>query len=375
MTKLVTSLTLKHGAVLKTPIAMAPMEAYVAETDGNIGADALTFYGMRSKVAGMIITGATNVNAAGKGFDRQIANTSDENLPGLKRLAQALKKDGNKAILQLYHGGREAATAQKLIGRTLAPSKIAFPFLDYVPEEMTDEEVQQTIADYAAATTRAIKAGFDGVEIHGANHYLIQQFFSAYSNHRQDHWGGSLAKRMNFPLAVTKAVTQAAKDAIKEGFIIGYRFSPEEVHGENVGYTIKESLQLIDQVADYDLDYIHTSLFTAYNDQPVGYAKSFGQLVKETVGDRAQTIIVSNVFGAKAAQDALNYGDIVAVGRQALLDPEFAEKINTGKSDQIFTEVTKERVNELGFTDDLKAWFTMEGSVIPPLPGMENFKK
>src|SRR5699024_4581006 len=99
------------------------------------------------------------------------------------------------------------------------------------------------------------------------------------------------------------------------------------------------------------------------------------QLVKETVGDRAQTIIVSNVFGAKAAQDALNYGDIVAVGRQALLDPEFAEKINTGKSDQIFTEVTKERVNELGFTDDLKAWFTMEGSVIPPLPGMENFKK
>ncbi|MFC6254821.1 NADH-dependent flavin oxidoreductase [Secundilactobacillus hailunensis] len=370
--KLTTPLVFKHGASIKTRIAMSPMVINEAEENGNIGEDALNFYSMRSKVAGLIITGASYVSEGGKAYDLQIGADRDENIPGLKELAKALKKDGNKAILQLHHGGREAVTAQKLNGHSYAPSKMNFPWLDYTPEELTDAQIRQIIADFGAATTRAIEAGFDGVEIHGANHYLLQQFFSAYSNHRTDHWGGSLEKRMNFPLAVTDAVVDAAKDAVKDGFIIGYRISPEEIHGENVGYTIKDSLQLIDKIADYDIDYIHTSLVRSYDEKPQGGSESIGQLVKETVGDRAKTIIVANVFGKETAEKALDYGDIVAIGRQALIEPEFAGKILAGKSDEVCTSIAKGDVEKLGLKDHLIKWFTAPGSPLPPLPGQEN---
>lgn len=372
--KLTEPLTFKHGATISSRIAMAPMEVYASETNGNIGEDSLNFYSKRSRAAGLIITGASSVNLAGKAFDRQIGITSDENLPGLNKLAKTLKKDGNKAVIQLHHGGREAATAQNQFGRALAPSKIDFPFLNYVPDEMTEAEIEQTIADFGAAATRAIKAGFDGVEIHGANHYLLQQFFSAYSNHRTDHWGGSLEKRMNFPLAVTKAVMEATKDAVKDGFIVGYRFSPEEIHGDNVGYTINESLQLIDKLlTEFDLDYIHASLFGGYNEKPVNGNTSIGEMLKATVGDRAKTIVVGGITNAELAEKALAYGDIVAIAREALVEPEFAGKILSGDEDKIVSTITKDNADTLGLTKDLKNWFTMSGSPLPPLPGAENF--
>lgn len=372
--KLTTALTLKHGGVLKTRTAMAPMEVMVSNPDGSVGSDDLNFYSIRSGVAGLIITGAANINEAGKAFARQLSIANDDMLPGLKKLASAIKKDGNKAIVQLYHGGREAKRSYDELGEALAPSTLDYSFLPFVPRGMTEAEIEQTIADYAKATKRAIEAGFDGVEIHGANHYLLQQFFSSFSNQRTDHWGGSLEKRMNFPLAVTEAVVKAVQESVSasDDFIIGYRFSPEEIHGETIGYTVDDSLKLIDKIADYDLDYIHTSIFSKYDDVPAGHKKSFGQLVKETVGERTATIIVSSIFTAEDASNALNYADIVAIGREALIEPEFATKLLAGQEDKIVTEVTKEREASLAFTPELKEWFLMEGSPLPPLPGKEN---
>ena len=98
------------------------------------------------------------------------------------------------------------------------------------------------------------------VEIHGANHYLIQQFFSTLSNHRTDDWGGSLEKRMAFPLAVVKEVKRVVAEEGPKDFIIGYRISPEEIHGDAIGYTYNESTQLIAQVVKQELDYIHVVL-------------------------------------------------------------------------------------------------------------------
>lgn len=372
--KLTTPLTLKHGATLKTRIAMAPMVAQASNLDGSVSENDLEFYSARAGVAGMIITGAAMVAESGRGFDHHLSIANDGMVDGLTKLAAAIKKEGNKAIIQLYHGGREAKTAYKNLGEVVAPSAIDFPFLPYTPRALTEEEILDLIKDFGKAAKRAIAAGFDGVEIHGANHYLLQQFFSSYSNIREDNWGGSLDKRMNFSLGIVKEVKRVVAENAPKDFIVGYRFSPDEVHGDTVGYTIEDSLQLIDKIADEDLDYIHTSIFTGYQDTPPGHKEAYGTLVKEKVGNRAATIIVSNIFDADAALDALNYGDIIAIGREALLEPRFAAKILEGKTDEIISKVIPGSVEELEFTEALKDWFLETGSALPPLPGQENLR-
>ena len=96
-------------------------------------------------------------------------------------------------------------------------------------------DILRIIKSFGEATKRAIDSGFDGVEIHGANHYLLQQFFSKYSNRRTDQWGGSLENRMRFSLEVLKEVKSVVKSHAKDDFIVGFRFCPEEIHGENIG--------------------------------------------------------------------------------------------------------------------------------------------
>lgn len=372
--KILTPLTLTNGAVLNYRIAMAPMVAQGSNSDGTVSENDLNFYSERSNVAGMIITGAATICERGKGFDNQLSISDDQYLDGLKKLAEALKKDGNKAIIQLYHGGREAKSSYERFGEVVAPSALKFPFLPYVPRELTEEEIQKIVSDFGTAAKRAMDAGFDGVEIHGANHYLLQQFFSAYSNRRDDFWGSDLECRMNFPLAVVKEVKRVVKEHAKPDFIVGYRFSPEEIHGDTVGYTVEDSLQLIDKIAEHELDYIHVSLFTKFDDKPAGKEKTFAELTKEVVGDRAAVVIVSNIFSADDALDALKIADIAAIGRESLLEPKFVEKIAAGKADTIVSTLKPDRVGGLLFPEKLKEWFLEEGSALPPLPGDEFLK-
>ncbi|WP_373741605.1 hypothetical protein [Neisseria sp.] len=124
---------------------------------------------------------------------------------------------------------------------------------------MTEQEVWDMVASYAYAAELVLRAGFDGVEIHGANGWQIQQFFSAATNLRDDLWGGSLEKRMRFPLAIVDAIDEMRQKHNRSDFIIGYRFSPEEP-GEH-GITMKETLALVDALADKPLQYLHISLW------------------------------------------------------------------------------------------------------------------
>lgn len=310
-----------NGARLANRITMSPMVVLGSTAEGKITEEDLHYFDKRSKVAGMLITGAASVSQAGRGAEKQISVTTDEMIPGLKKLAETMKKDGNKAILQLHHAGREAFAAYQSYGQAVAPSAIDFPFLPYKPKELSQEEIITIIREFGQATRRAIEAGFDGVEIHGANHYLIQQFFSSYSNRREDEWGGTLEKRMNFPLAIVKEVKQVVENSDIEDFIIGYRISPEEIHGDNIGYRLGDAQQLIDRMVDFKIDYIHVSLFTKYDAKAVGTDIPIGQAIQKTVGDRAAVMIIAGIFSADDALDALSYGDLVAIGRSALIDP------------------------------------------------------
>lgn len=187
--------------------------------------------------------------------------------------------------------------------------------------------------------------GFDCyVEIHGANHYLLQQFFSAYSNRREDDWGGSLAKRMRFPLAVAKAVSVAAKEAgAPDDFIIGYRISPEEINPDNVGYTWHESTQLVQVLTDQvDLDYLHLSM-GSYEEKPADSDQTFAQLFRPLLKAGTKLVVVGGVNSGDKARAAITDADLVAVGRENLIDPAFATKVLTGRTDEIRTAITPDQ--------------------------------
>ncbi|RIO62302.1 NADH-dependent flavin oxidoreductase, partial [Mammaliicoccus sciuri] len=178
---------------------------------------------------GLAISAASNVTDLGKAFPGQPSVAHDSNIDGLKRLAQAMKKNGAKAVVQIHHGGAQSLPNLTPNRDVAAPTPISLKSFGEQEEqharEITEDEIKQTIKAFGEATRRVIEAGFDGVEIHGANHYLIHQFVSPYYNRREDEWGKD---RLKFALNVVDEVTETVQQYGNEDFIVGYRFSPEE---------------------------------------------------------------------------------------------------------------------------------------------------
>lgn len=357
MRNLTDKVTFRHGATITTRTAQSPMLTNSGVNEA-VSDETLKYYDTRSQSAGMVILEYTNVSLSG-GPSRswpnheQLAIYDDKFIPGLTKVAAALKKDGNKAILQLCHAGREANYAQAL-GRTAAvPSIVEMPWIDYPLHVLTEEEAWDVVKDFGRATKRAIECGFDGVEIHGANHYLIQQFFSAFSNIREDYWGGTLEKRMNFALEVSKEVLRVAREYAPENFIVGYRISPDEIHGENIGYTWHESQQLVKKLTETcDFDYLHISLLQ-YDAKPEDSDKTFCELLHEVLPEDIKLLVAGGISTYEKMVDALNYVDIISMGRATLIDPQIAYKLLNGKQDEIYLEFNEESVAKSNLTSGI----------------------
>lgn len=349
--KLFESVELRSGIKLDSRFAMAPMVVEGSTYDGHVGLDDIKYFKRRSNTASMLITGATSVSSNTNAFGYGLVNCDDTYTEGMKELSSAMKENEAKAIMQLFHPGREAKYSFRDTGKVYAPSSIKFSFLDYPTTELTNGEIESIIHDFGKATLRAIEAGFDGIEIHGANHYLIQQFFSDFSNKRSDKWGGSLEKRAAFPLAIIDEVKKIVDNYAKKPFIIGYRISPEEIHENAVGYTFEDALYLIRQISKKKIDYIHISLWgpkaykttphsEMYEDEPIA------KIVKDNLDDQTKLVIVGDVTSPDNALEAIKYADIIAMGTSSLLDPEFMVKIKDGKEDTISFDVSS-RIQEL----------------------------
>lgn len=367
----------RHGASIKSRIIQSPMQTWSGHDDGFVSEDTLEYYKRRDQSAAMVITEYLYVTESGgpartsSNTDQQLGIYTDEQMPGLEKIARYLQASGNKAVAQIAHAGRESNYKGTKGLPVYAPSAIDFSFLDYDVLEMSQDEIENVIEDFAEATRRVIAMGFDGVEIHGANHYLLQQFFSKFSNKREDKWGGSLENRMRFPIEVTRAVFDVVKAEAPEDFIIGYRISPEEVHGSTVGYDYTESTQLIKALCDeFDFDYIHLSL-PQYDSKPEGQDKTFAELFRPMLDDEAKLMIVGNVMSQEAAEDALQYTDLVAVGRATLIDPDFGLKIYEGRGDEIIREISPEQVKASKLTPGLINVFS-DKNMQPALPGAES---
>ncbi len=332
----------------------------------------LDYIRKRSDVAGSIIIGAAVVNKSVWATEGQTGAFDDEHIEGLTKLAEAGHESGNKIIVQLQHAGRDAQLASDAYDGAVVPSKMDFPFLNSDVHEMTEEVIYQTIQDFGQATRRVLEAGFDGVELHAANHYLIQQFFSRYSNKRYDKWGGSFENRCRFAIEVVREIKRVANEMGRPDAIIGYRISPKEIHEDNIGYRIHESMQLVDKIADEGVDYMHISVYTSYDRGPDGGGKSYCQLqlYQDVVRGRVPVMTVPGVFTPEEAQAALLYGELISIGREALIELEFAKKIREGREDEIRTEI-EENLNELAIPVGCIGLFLIDNSPLPPLPGID----
>lgn len=326
------------GIELANRVVMAPMTTFSGNDDGTTNDAEVAYYQNRNEAAGLLISACAYVEKQGKGFHGQIGVDSDELIPSLKRIADALKEKGGKAVLQIYHGGRMSPPAELPDGQTVSASAVPAERPEaQVPREMTETEIEKTIEDFGSATRRAIAAGFDGVEIHGANTYLLQQFFSPHSNRRTDRWGGDLTKRMRFPLAVVDAVKATAADAGRP-FLVGYRISPEEL--ENPGIAMADTLLFADELANKGLDYLHVSIMDIWSGsiREKDDATSRTILIMEKVGHLLPIIGVGGIHTPQDAEKVLETGiSLVAMGRELLMEPHWTKKVSENAVEQIET--------------------------------------
>jgi len=351
---------LPNGVELKNRIVMAPMTNFSSNPDGTVSDDEVSYYARRSGGVSMVITACTYVTPNGKGFHGQFRGDHDEMIPSLSRLAKAIKDQGAKAILQIFHGGRMCPPELVPNGEIVSASDVpaergGVPSEEITPRALTEQEIEEIIHAFGETTRRAIKAGYDGVEIHGANGYLIQQFFSPHSNRREDRFGGSLEKRMTFPLAIVDEVQRVVKEHATPEFIVGYRFSPEEP--ETPGITMGDTLKLVDKLADKGLHYLHVSLADFYSTARRGVedtSKSRIEYLLETIDNRVPLIGVGSIYKAEDASKAFKAGvPLLALGRELIIDPDWVQKVAEGRENEIVTKIDQTKQNELVISDPL----------------------
>lgn len=325
---------LPNGAVLRNPIVMSPMTTYSSKPDHTFCEEEIHYYEERANEVGMVIIGCATVSNNGYAFVNPLSLESDEKIEGFKPVAEAVKKGGAKVVQQLFHGGRMGLRAELGDQPMVCPSSVpALRPNAETPKELTADEIEGLIDAFYQATRRAILAGYDGVEIHGANTFLVQQFFSPHSNRREDKWGGSIEKRALFPLEVIKAAQRAKEEFANKEFIIGYRISLEEL--EKPGISLEDSLYLIDLLADKGIDYIHLSLKKGYAQGSIVHTDDpspIGKAVVEKVNGRIPVMGVSNIFTEEDISGAFDLGyDLVAIGRAMVMNPHLLAMLDEGK--------------------------------------------
>ncbi|OOR93179.1 NADH-dependent flavin oxidoreductase [Moraxella caviae] len=362
-------LTLNNGVSVPNRLVVAPMTHYASNPDGTLSDEECTFLAGRSADFGMFISAATLVHPSGKAFHGQPAAYDEAHLPSLTETANIIKQGGAKAILQIHHGGYQSLP--DLVGEVIAPSDVDDG--KHKARAMSVDEILAVIDGFGVATDLAIRAGFDGVEIHGANNYLIQQFFSPQANRRTDDWGGSLENRLRFPLSIIKKVNEIKDKHAKSDFIVGYRFSPEEA-GEN-GLTMADTFDLLDALSVQNLQYLHVSLWDFYKKARRGAdtERTRMALIHERIAGKLPLIGVGCLLSADDVAKAYQTGwaEFVAVGKAVMINPNFATLLKQGKYEQISTSIDPER-NDIYRIPALLWQYQQKGlAYLPPLKGKE----
>jgi 2,4-dienoyl-CoA reductase-like NADH-dependent reductase (Old Yellow Enzyme family) len=322
-----------RGLTLSNRIVVSPMCQYSA-VDGCATDWHLMHLGQFAvSGAGLLIVEMTNVEARGRISPRCMGLYSDDNERAIKRVVDFCKAYGNTPVaVQLAHAGRKASTRPPWEGREpigeweggwrpVAPSAVASGEDELPPLELTREEIHVLVSEFEAATKRAIRAGFEAIELHAAHGYLLHQFLSPLSNLRDDEYGGDANRRMRFPLEVVAAVRAAWPDDKP----LGVRVSATDwVEG---GWSLEDTVRFAHELKSLGCDWIDVSSGGLVKDQQIttgpGYQVPFSERVRSETG--MTTIAVGMITEPEQAEAIVAGGkaDMVALARGMLYDPRW----------------------------------------------------
>ncbi|MCD9539913.1 alkene reductase [Photobacterium carnosum] len=324
---------LNDTLTLKNRILMAPLTRCMAD-DNLVPTQAMIDYYARRADTGLIISEAILIRADGQGYPHTPGLFTPEQINGWRKVTDAVHNNGGKIFAQLWHTGRVAHPFFFNGEYVLAPSAIALEGtlprmreLTYtVPKPATKTEIEQLIADFSQAAANAIDAGFDGVEIHGANGYLIDQFLHFSTNERDDEFGETPENMARFPLAVIDAISQRiGRDRT------GLRLSPGGYFNlEGDARDRKVFDYLLPEVEKRCLAYLHVGIF----DDSMNFDYLDGSVSQYMRAHYQRTLVGVGCYSPQTGSNAIEAGkfDLLAIGRPLIANPDYVNKIQSGKA-------------------------------------------
>lgn len=294
MANLLDTLIVK-GLPLENRLVLPPMQTSLATAQGSVTDKLIKYYVQRSQAPGLIIVEHSYISPEGRVSDKQLGIYDDSLIPGLESLSSQVHSTGTPIVIQINHAGRKASTDVTGV-QPVAPSPTTSA------RELTSDELPILVDQYVAATERAIKAGFDGVEVHGAHGFLLNQFYSPLANQRTDFFGGSLENQMRLPLEIVTRVRQ-----ILGNRLLLYRLGVVDL--ESNGIQINDSRLFARKLVDAGVDIIDVS----------------GGLC----GSRPTQLEKTQGFFIPQAHTIKQSVDVPVIGVGAIRDPEYANRLIT----------------------------------------------
>ena len=320
---------------LKNRLIMPPVATYQSTDEGKVTDSLVEYYGERAKGGniGMIITEHCYISQQGKAKAKQLSIAKDDDVEGLTRLVDVIHQNGTKAMAQLNHAG--ATTFESLTGmRKVSASAVPFPINgsplnEVLPEALTPAGISEIAEDFVRAAVRAKAAGYDGVEIHSAHTYLLNQFYSPLTNKREDEYGGSLENRLRFHVEVISKV----REAVGPDYLIALRLGGcDYMDG---GSTIDDAVNAAKILEAAGIDMIDLSggmcSYRREGHEEPGYFKDMSIPVKAAVS--IPVMLTGGIKKAGEAEDLLTEeaADLIGVGRELLKDPNWADREMSAK--------------------------------------------
>ncbi|MBU3178204.1 NAD(P)/FAD-dependent oxidoreductase [Clostridium estertheticum] len=329
----------------KNRIVMTSMGNHLGNTDGTMSKADIAFYGARAKGGvGVIFTEVSMVEESrGRGNLCQISVADDKYIPGLKELADEIHKYNSKIVIQIYHPGRQGISVVNGNLPMLAPSAIECQCVHQPTVAMTTEEVSDMVEKFILAAVRVKKSGIDGVEVHGAHGYLVNQFLSPHTNHRTDKYGGSFENRLRF----LEEIVIGIKERCGKDFPLVVRLSVDEFY-ETIGLPeeglhLKDGVKIAERMEQLGVDAIDVSSGTYETMNTAWEPSSFDQGWKINLAETIKKSVKIPVIGVSVIREPEYADQIIADGkvdfvgsaRQHFGDPEWSNKAKEGRTNEI----------------------------------------
>ena len=312
---------------LRNRVVMPPIATYRSTEDGKVTEELLEYYGARARNdrIGMIVTERSYITQQGKAKARQLSVATDDDVDGLRKLTETIQRNGTKVFAQLNHAG--GAALPEVTGMpAVAPSAVELPVNPPVgnsalPRELTAEEISAISENFVSAALRAKAAGYDGVEIHSAHGYLLNQFYSPLTNRRTDGYGGTLENRLRFLLETVSTV----REAVGADYPISIRLGGCDYTegGSTIADSVKAAILL--QEAGIDLLSVTGGMcrYTRAGHTEAGYFRDMSTEIKKSV--HIPVLLTGGVRTVAEAEALLleQAADIIGVGRAIMKNPDW----------------------------------------------------